>query len=51
MKAERRTRIIVLILAVLFTAMQLVGWQISMRYGTSVHVNEFFQNIGVLSGG
>lgn len=51
MKAERRRRIIVLILAVLFTAMQLTGWQISMRYGTSVHVNEFFQNIGVLSGG
>jgi len=50
MRAEKRTRIIVLILAVLFTAMQLTGWQISMRYGTSVHRNAFFQNIGMLSG-
>lgn len=50
MRTERRTRIIVLILAVLFTAMQLAGWQISMRYGTSVHQNAFFQSIGMLSG-
>ena len=51
MRTERRTRIIVLILAVLFTYMQLAGWQISMYYGTSVHRNEFFRNIGVLNGG
>lgn len=50
MKTEKRRRIIVLILACLFTLMQLTGWQISMRYGTSVHRNAFFQNIGMLSG-
>lgn len=50
MKTEKRTRTIIVILAVLFTLMQLVGWQISMRYGTSVHTHEFFQNIGELSG-
>lgn len=50
MKMEKRRRIIVLILACLFTLMQLTGWQISMRYGTSVHRNAFFQNIGMLSG-
>ena len=50
MRTERRRRIIVLILAVLFTLMQLTGWQISMRYGTTVHRNAFFQNIGILSG-
>lgn len=50
MKTEKRRRIIVLITACLFTGMQLAGWQISMRYGTSVHRNTFFQNIGMLSG-
>lgn len=50
MRKEKRTRIIVLILAVLFTFMQLVGWQISMRYGSSVHRSDFFQKIGMLSG-
>ena len=50
MKTEKRRRVIVLILACLFTLMQLTGWQISMRYGTSVHRNAFFQNIGMLSG-
>ncbi len=50
MRTERRRRIIVLILAILFTLMQLTGWQISMRYGTTVHRNAFFQNIGILSG-
>lgn len=50
MKTEKRRRVIVLILACLFTLMQLIGWQISMRYGTSVHRNAFFQNIGMLSG-
>lgn len=49
MKTEKRRRIIVLILACLFTMMQLAGWQISMRYGTSVHRSTFFQNIGMLS--
>lgn len=50
MRTERRTRIIALILAVLFTFMQLAGWQISMRYGTSVHQHVFFQKIGMLNG-
>ena len=50
MRAERRTRIIALILAVLFTFMQLAGWQISMRYGTTVHQHVFFQKIGMLNG-
>lgn len=50
MRGERRTKIIAIVLAILFTFMQLAGWQISMRYGTSVHRSEFFQNIGVLHG-
>lgn len=50
MKTEKRKKVIVFILACLFTGMQLAGWQISMRYGTSVHRNAFFQNIGMLSG-
>ena len=50
MRGEKRTRIIVLVLAVLFTFMQLAGWQISMRYGTSVHRSDIFQSIGMLNG-
>lgn len=36
-------------LSVLFTMMQVVGYQISMHFDTSVHQSDFFQNLGVLS--
>lgn len=44
----KRILVFVGVLAVLFTVMQIAGWQISMKYGTSVHMSEFFQQIGML---
>ncbi len=35
-------------LSLCLTLMQVAGWQISMKYGTSVHSSAFFQGIGVL---
>ena len=49
-KPEKRKVIIASILALLLAAMQIVGWQISMDYGSSVHQSKFFQDIGMLEG-
>lgn len=46
---DKRKCIIVGILAFILTLMQVLGWQISMDYGSSVHQSAFFQNIGVLT--
>lgn len=48
-KRNKRKLVITSLLALVFTAMQVVGYQISMIYGTSVHQSDFFQNINVLS--
>ena len=48
---ERRKLAILAGLAVLFTAMQVTGYQISMYYHTTVHRSAFFQRIGMLSVG
>lgn len=45
---DKRRFVVTSLLGLLFTAMQVIGYQISMRYNTSVHQSEFFQNIGVL---
>ena len=47
MKDFRKMRIAV-ILAICFSAMELIGYQIAMMYGTTVHTSAFFQRIGVL---
>jgi len=39
------------LLAFLFTAMQVVGYQISMFYQTTFHQSAFFQSIGILTPG
>lgn len=50
MKTEKkRKRIAITVLAALFAAMQVTGYQISMRYQTTVHRSAFFQKTGVLS--
>lgn len=36
------------LLSLTLTLMQVLGWQISMKYGTSVHGSAFLQGIGVL---
>lgn len=46
---EKRKTIFAALLSCLFTMMQIIGYQISMLYGTSVHQSEFFQKIGMLS--
>ncbi len=48
-KIDRRKLYIVSALSLLFTLMQIAGWQISMKYGTSVHTSEFLSGIGMLS--
>lgn len=48
---KKKQILVILLLAFLFTAMQVVGYQLSMHYRTSVHQSEFFLNIGVLSTG
>ena len=40
----------VLLLAVIFTVMQITGYQIAVMYQTSVYQHPYIQNIGVLSG-
>lgn len=35
--------------SLLFTFMQIAGWQLSMKYHTSVHTSALFQRIGVLT--
>lgn len=50
-KRNKRKIVIVSLLALMFTVMQVTGYQISMIYGTSVHQSDFFQNINVLSEG
>lgn len=46
---QKRKVIVTGVLAFLFTVMQVLGYQISMQYGTTVHQSDFLQNIGVLS--
>lgn len=48
-KPDRRKMVTAVIVAILFTAMQITGYQISMYYGTTVHRSPFFQKLGVLS--
>lgn len=44
-----REHIIAVLLALILTIMQISGWQFSMKYGSSIHHSQFFQNIGVLT--
>lgn len=46
---DKRKIIVAVILSFLFTVMQVVGYQISGMYHTSVHQSSFFQNIAVLT--
>ena len=48
-KPDRRKMVTAVIVAILFTAMQITGYQISMYYRTTVHHSPFFQKLGVLS--
>lgn len=48
---NKRKLVVTSLLALVFTVMQVVGYQISMIYGTSVHQSDFFQNINILSMG
>lgn len=48
-KLDKRKLFIVSVLSFLFTVMQITGWQISMKYGTSVHTWDFLMGIGTLS--
>ncbi len=47
----KKNTVIQIFLAFIFTTFQVTGYQISMRYGTTVHRSTFFQQIGVLSVG
>lgn len=47
--AKRRKNVIVSLLATLLAALEVIGYQISMNYQTTVHQSLFFQKIGVLS--
>ncbi len=49
MKQNKRIVVCTTILSLLFTLMQVIGYQISMLYGTSVHQSDFFQSIGMLT--
>lgn len=46
---NKRKIIIVAILSLLITCMQILGWQLSMDYGSSAHQSVFFQEIGILT--
>lgn len=46
---NRRKAVVTVLLSLLFSLMQVTGYQISMHFGTSVHQSDFFQKIGVLS--
>ncbi len=46
--AGKRKICLTCMLSLCLTLMQVAGWQISMKYGTSVHSSAFFQGIGVL---
>jgi len=50
-KTEPRKICALLSLSLLLTVMQLLGWQISMKYGTSVHTSRPAQALGILSNG
>lgn len=45
---EKRRYIIACCLSLILTFMQIAGWQISMKYGTSVHQSVIAQRIGIL---
>ena len=47
-KEKGRKIILAALLSLMLTMMQVSGWQISMKYGTSVHQSAFLQWIGVL---
>ncbi len=49
MKPEKRTILSISALSLSFTLMQIIGYQLSMLYSTTVHRSALFQNIGVLS--
>lgn len=46
---SKRKVVVAGFLSLLFSVMQVTGYQISMNLGTSVHQSEFFQGIGVLT--
>ncbi len=46
---NKRKTIVVALLAVVFTFLQVAGWQISMFYNTTVHQSDFLQKTGVLT--
>lgn len=46
---QKRKAVMAVVLSLLFSVMQVTGYQISMHLGTSVHQSDFFQKIGVLS--
>lgn len=48
-KINRKKLCIVSVLSLLLTLMQITGWQLSMKYGTSVHTSSFLNGIGMLS--
>lgn len=48
MVREKRKYIIVGCLSLLLTFMQIYGWQVSMKYGTSVYQSSIAQKIGIL---
>ncbi len=47
-KIEKRRVLFAGVLALLFSIMQVDGWQRSMKYGTSMYTSPFLQNIGIL---
>lgn len=51
MKEKIRRICLVSVLSLFLTTMQIVGWQTSMKNGTSIHSSSFFQNIGQLKFG
>ncbi len=49
MFARHRKKWIAALLSLILTILQIGGWQLSMKYGTSIHHSDFFQRIGMLN--
>lgn len=49
MFAGHRKKYIAALLSAILTTLQISGWQLSMKYNTSIHHSEIFQRIGMLN--
>ncbi|MDE6014781.1 MAG: hypothetical protein K2H41_03615 [Acetatifactor sp.] len=49
MFARHRKKWIAALLSFILTILQIGGWQLSMKYGTSIHHSDFFLRIGMLN--